>query len=175
MPTECPAAVAWHQAPRAAADAPSPAEVQNPAFQTLPAECGVTVSGQPSPVPPAAGTLQNILAGKAPKWGAPGGGVGPRRLEIVPWTTCTFARNAGIKQLRAGTDLELGASELAPQPMNTMWRVWKQKRRVRRGLVRQRVLALLRTATWRATTVLARNCANQPLASWDCTFACLHS
>jgi len=130
----------------------------------------VTVSGQPSP---AAGTLQNISAGKAPKRGAHGGEAGPRWLETVPWAT--FARNAGRKQLRAGTDLELGALELAPQSRDTMWRAWEQKRRVRRGFVRPGVLALLRTATWRATTVLASNCANQLLAAWDCTSVSLRS
>jgi len=98
----------------------------------------------------------------------------PRWLETVP--RATFARNAGRKQLRAGTDLELGASELAPQTRDTMWRVWEQKRRLRRGFVRPGVLlALLRTATWRATTVLASDCANQLLAAWGCTFASMRS
>jgi len=124
-------------------------------------------------MPPAAGCFENISAGKAPKREAPGGGADPRRLEAAPWAT--FARNAGRKQLRAGTDLGLGASGFTPQSRDTMVRVWEPTWRVRRGCVRPRMLALLQTATWRATTVLASDCANQLLAAWDCTFASLPS
>ena len=67
----------------------------------------MTVSGQPSPVPHAEDTLWNTPAGKTPKRGAPSGGAGPRWLETVPWAD--FARIAGRKRLRAGTDLERGS------------------------------------------------------------------
>ena len=50
--------------------------------------------------------LLSVSAGQAPKRGPPCGGAGPTRLETEPWAD--FARIAGRKQLRVGTDIERG-------------------------------------------------------------------
>ena len=86
-----------------------------------------------------------------------------------------FCEKCRTQTITGGHGSRAGVSELAPQSRDTMFRVWEQKRRVSRGLVRPGVLALLRTATWRAITVLAGECANQLLAAWDCTFVSLRS